>query len=104
MSKKTITLIEDDVDGSTVLLTAQSEELLRAEASALWTEFEKYPNQNFNRPTDISTTEVGEDGEVGCHFNVCYPLNIAGEVVADWLRENGKNFGRSTTGFTFSYS
>lgn len=103
MNMKTISLIEDDVDGATVILEASSEEVLRADARALWTEFDQYPNKNFSGPTSISPSMFGEDGAVACQFNVSYPLSIAGEVIEDWLRENTKGFEKDPAGLTYSY-
>lgn len=101
--KKTIALIEDDIDGVTVLVGAPDQDSLSKNSIQLWETFCSFPNKNFPDPALPGPPELDENGELYCTFNVSYPIRVAQEVVEDWLTENAKSFQKSATSATYSY-
>ena len=90
MKRKQISLIEDDVDGVTVVVAAPNQELLTRDATSLWEAFCAYPNKNYTEPTSPSLAEFNDEGGLDCTFDVSYPISVAREIVEDWLSENSK--------------
>ena len=90
MKRKQISLIEDDVDGVTVVVAAPNEELLTKDATSLWEAFCAYPNKNYREPDAPSLAEFNDEGGVDCTINVSYPISVAREIVQDWLSENAQ--------------
>jgi hypothetical protein len=103
MMKKSISLIEDDIDGTTVLLTAPTEELLRKAADSLWEAFCQYHNPGFSDPNPPGLAEFDSEGRLGCSFDVSYPVKIAAEVVEDWLAENSTIHEKDKTDLIYLY-
>lgn len=101
--KKTIALIEDDVDTTTILVMAPDEKLLQKEVNALRETFAAYQNKGFNDPTMPGLAEFDEEGGLGCSFDVCYPIKIAAEVVEDWLSENSTVHEKNAAENTYLY-
>ena len=101
--KTSIILIEDDADGTTVILRAPNQELLRQDAGALWEDFSQYRNPGFSDPNPPGLAEFSEDGGLACSFDVSYPIKVAAEVVEDWLKENSTVQEKDETDYVFHY-
>ena len=93
-----IFLIEDDVDGVTVIVAAPDQETLMTHAVGLWEEFCAYPNKNYSTPAGPGVTEFTEDGGLSCSFNVSYPKRVAQEVLEDWLNKKVTSFTKDEQG------
>lgn len=103
MKKKLISLIEDDVDGVTVIVAAPTQEMLTKDSTSLWETFSAYRNKNYPEPSALGLAEFNDDGGLDCTFNVSYPINIAREIVEDWLSENSQISEKDSTEATYSY-
>jgi|SRR6185436_20868043 hypothetical protein len=88
MKKKIISLVEDDADGVTVVLAAPNQEMMSKDSTALWEAFCNHPNRSYPPPDEPSGRESNNDeGEMDCSFTASQPMDIAKEIVEDWLAE-----------------
>jgi hypothetical protein len=87
MTKKIISLIEDDTDGVTVVMAAPNQEMLSKDSAGLWEAFRNHPNRSYPAPDELTGSESNDEGGMECSFSASHPIDIAKEIVEDWLAE-----------------
>ena len=75
------------MDGVMVTMAAPNQPMLSKDSTALWEAFCNHPNRSYPPPDAPSGTESNDEGGMDCSFNASQPMDIAKEIVEDWLAE-----------------